>query len=132
MAAMATEDEHLLIVGTYSENLGFVDGKGAGLYAFRLTSTGTFGAATFLNKPLLGNDVVGANPTYLCKSVTHDDVVYVVDESNLERGARVRAIKVDKDACTAVPLGDSLATGDSSACHVAATDKHVYLSLIHI
>ena len=51
MAAMAIEKEHLLIVGTYSENLGFVDGKGKGLYAFRLTSTGTFGAATFLNKP---------------------------------------------------------------------------------
>ncbi|CAH0367703.1 unnamed protein product [Pelagomonas calceolata] len=128
MAAMATEDEHLLIVGTYSENLGFVDGKGKGLYAFRLTSSGTFGAATFLNKPLLGNDVVGANPTYLCKSVTHDDVLYVVDESNLERGARVRAIRVDKDACTAVPLGESLATGDSSACHVAATETHVYVA----
>ena len=128
MAAMAIEKEHLLIVGTYSEDLGFVDGQGKGLYAFRLTSTGTFGAATFLNKPLLGNDVVGANPTYLCRSVTHDDVVYVVDESNLERGARVRAIKVDKDACTAQPLGDSLATGDSSACHVAATETHVYVA----
>ena len=127
MAAMATEDEHLLIVGTYSENLGFVDGKGKGLYAFRLTVR-AFVRRRSSTSPLLGNDVVGANPTYLCKSVKHDDVVYVVDESNLERGARVRAIKVDKDACTAQPLGDSLATGDSSACHVAATETHVYVA----
>ena len=58
MAAMAIEKEHLLIVGTYSENLGFVDGKGKGLYAFRLTSSGTFGAGTFLNKPLLGLSLI--------------------------------------------------------------------------
>lgn len=128
MTAQPAAGERLVIVGTYSEDLGFVQGKGKGLYAFRLTGQGTFAAATFLNQPLLGTDVVGANPTYLCKSATRDDVVYVVDESALARGGRVRAVKVDTKACTAEPLGQSLATGDSSPCHLVATPEHVYVA----
>mmetsp|Transcript_8424 Transcript_8424/g.25176 ORF Transcript_8424/g.25176 Transcript_8424/m.25176 type:complete len:421 (+) Transcript_8424:1230-2492(+) len=124
--------ERLLLVGTYGQDLGFVKGEGAGIYAFRLTGTGTFGCAVFLNRPLVGADIVGANPTYLCKHPTKPGLVYVADEEDLAGGGRCRALQVtlgSSGAPECSPLGaEAVATGDSSPCHVVATADRLYMA----
>jgi len=128
MSGQLFKGERLILVGTYSQDLGFVKGEGAGVYAFRLTGTGTFGAAVFLNKPLLGTDAVGANPTYLCASPAHKGVVYVANEED-RANSTVAAARVTLDAGgapVAQLLGESLKAGDSSTCHVAATATQLF------
>lgn len=132
-AAPAFDGERLILVGTYGQDLGFVQGQGAGVYAFRLDGAGEFAPAMFQNRPLLPSSAVGLNPSYLCASPAFKNVVYVTDErADLPRGGRVTAARVDLDAAggspTATFLGAPLACGATSTCHVSATATAVFVA----
>ncbi|KAH8067325.1 ribonucleoside-diphosphate reductase [Aureococcus anophagefferens] len=131
-AAPAFDGERLILVGTYGQDLGFVQGQGAGVYAFRLDGAGEFAPAMFQNRPLLPSSAVGLNPSYLCASPAFKHVVYVTDEAATCAGGRVTAARVDLDAAggspTATALGAPLACGATSTCHDTGHAHMVLLS----
>ncbi|KAK7248977.1 hypothetical protein SO694_00043166 [Aureococcus anophagefferens] len=132
-AAPAFDGERLILVGTYGQDLGFVQGQGAGVYAFRLDGAGEFAPAMFQNRPLLPSSAVGLNPSYLCASPAFKHVVYVTDEARAgPAGGRRDRPRVDLDAAggspTATALGAPLACGATSTCHDTGHAHMVLLS----
>ena len=143
----------LIVVGTYSEQLGHVTGKGDGLYVLELddetltlksnvehdTAANTF----FFGRPQLGpaSGRLGlANPTYL---IAHEPkgakdatsvVIYVVDEREDHPGT-LRALTLNKRTGELSPLGDEhdiVAADDrphegGACCHVMVTPDEKYV-----
>ena len=137
----------LIVVGTYSETLGHVTGKGDGLYVLdvddeTLTLKST-AANTFFGRPQLGpsSGRLGlANPTYL---IAHESkgakdaasvVIYVVDEREDHPGT-LRALTLNKRTGELSPLGDEhdiVAADDrphegGACCHVMVTPDEKYV-----
>ena len=139
----------LLVVGTYSEKLGHVTGKGDGLYVLTIDDTLTIktedqeessSSATFFGKPQLGpsSGPQGlANPTYLIAHGSKDNkrtVIYVVDEREDHPGT-LRALTLDKETGELSPLGgvediipaDDRPNEGGACCHVMVTPDEKYV-----
>lgn len=108
-----------LLVGSYSQDLGFVDGHGEGVYAISDLVT----AAS--SRVVVDRSLV-ANSSYLaCIRDGGVDFVYVVDErEDLEHGGRLHAFVVVKDGVLK-PVGPAVECAHKSTCHVVATTDHV-------
>lgn len=135
----------LLVVGTYSEKLGHVTGKGDGLYVLNiddgtLTICKTDQEGGVFGKPQLGpsSGPQGmANPTYLIahgSKETGSTVLYVVDEREDHPGT-LRALALDKETGELSPLGgvDDIIPADDrpdeggACCHVMVTPDEKYV-----
>lgn len=118
---MPVPDERLLLIGTYTERLPHVDGKGAGMHLIRFDeSTGQFGPGS----------VTGGyrNPTYLATS-PRGDRLYCVCEIEAHEGASVETFSLDAKTMSLTHLGSVLSQG-GHPCHVSVnTDAtHLYVS----
>jgi len=136
----------LILVGTYSEKLGHVSGKGSGLYVLDVddeTLKVRDDSSTIETKAQLGPDTSTAgghagmrNPTYL---IAHDDgnnsddkkvQIYVVDERGDGPGS-LRALTLDKSTGKLSPLGSPLgiqpAMEAAACCHVMVTPDGEYV-----
>ncbi|KAJ8600940.1 hypothetical protein CTAYLR_005070 [Chrysophaeum taylorii] len=102
----------LIAVGSYSQDLGFVAGKGKGVYAIRFPED--FDGATTEARVVVPSSVA-ANPSYLAATA---DALYVVDERN-EISGRLHSFSRDFE-----PRG-TVECVDTSTCFVAATPTHV-------
>ncbi|KAJ1454571.1 Lactonase, 7-bladed beta-propeller-domain-containing protein [Pelagophyceae sp. CCMP2097] len=112
-----------VLVGTYSQDLGFVQGKGDGIYLLEVDLEGVLKLDAA--KPCLGADVF-ANPTYLASA---GSTVLAVDErTDLAGGGRVAALSFDGASQTLRVVGAPVASGDSSSCHVIAGAKHAIVA----
>jgi 6-phosphogluconolactonase len=105
--------ELVLYVGTYTQALPHVNGRGAGIYRYRLDAeTGALaadGVAAHL-----------ANPTFLAPDPARRRL-YAASEVNEVAGlpgAAVHAFAIDDEAGTLTHLNWQ-STGDAAACHVA-------------
>ena len=140
----------LLVVGTYSEKLGHVTGKGDGLYVLNIDNETltiktedqeeSSSSATFFGKPQLGpsSGPQGlANPTYLIAHGSKDNkstVIYVVDEREDHPGT-LRALTLDKETGELSPLGgvediipaDDRPSEGGACCHVMVTPDEKYV-----
>ena len=107
-----------LIVGTYTEKLGHVDGKGKGIHLFHVAD-----AAKGVLKPTGPGfvDVGGPNPSFLTAS---GDKLYVVTETS-EAASDVVAYRLacsDPSSLSMEPVSRSkLADGTNVACHAAVS-----------
>ena len=142
----------LLVVGTYSEKLGHVAGKGDGLYVLNIDDEtltikteedqddSSSSATPFFGKPQLGpsSGPQGlANPTYLIahgSNETESTVIYVVDEREDHPGT-LRALNLDKETGKLSPLGgvedvipaDDRPNEGGACCHVMVTPDGKYV-----
>jgi len=142
----------LIVVGTYSEKLGHVAGKGDGLYVLDVDDETltlkshrheTTTTTTFFGRPQLGPCSSGrhglANPTYLVAHEPKDTsdgkvVIYAVDEREDHPGT-LRALTLDKRTGELSPLGDEkdiIAADDrqhegGACCHVMVTPDENYV-----
>mmetsp|Transcript_23733 Transcript_23733/g.58989 ORF Transcript_23733/g.58989 Transcript_23733/m.58989 type:complete len:453 (+) Transcript_23733:51-1409(+) len=124
----------LIIVGTYGEKLGHVDGKGKGLYVmkFDAENKGFMPSSGFIGAPQLGGL---KNPSYLTSY--RDEAsgalqIYIVDESSDGPGT-VSAATVDEETGELKALGPAVPAdadlGSGAACShvsVAPGGKHVF------
>jgi 6-phosphogluconolactonase len=111
----------LLAIGTYTERMPHVDGKGAGIHLLRFDlGEGTFGAQT----------VTGGlrNPTYLAASAAGDRL-YAVCEIAAREQPTLETYAVDPDALRLTPLASTPIAG-GWPCHVSlnAAARHLYVS----
>jgi len=145
----------LIVVGTYSEKLGHVTGKGDGLYVLDVDdetlTVKTDDSTMFFGKPQLGpsSGPQGlANPTYLiahqpkfnkgAAGTRHNNndrvVIYVVDERGDHPGT-LRALTLNKETGELSPLGDEkdIVPADDrpreggACCHVMLTPDEKYV-----
>jgi 6-phosphogluconolactonase len=124
---MATTSPQLIIVGTYSEKLGHVEGKGKGLYVVRFNREAL---SLVPDEAQFGKAQHGAalkNPTYIA---AHRDAVsgalhaYVCDEGQLSVGS-LSAYLVNESTGELTQLGAAVpadARGQPDACcHVSVS-----------
>ena len=119
----------MIVIGTYGEKLGHVDGKGKGLYVVRFDKEkqAFSPAAGTLGKPQLGNL---KNPTYLTAyraTPEASPVLYIVDERNDGAGT-VSAATLDETTGKLTAIGPAIpavvdAKGKKGAacCHVSVS-----------
>lgn len=113
----------ILYVGTYTEKLPFVDGKGKGIYTFELNvETGSL-------HPLAITYNIGTNPSYLCGSTK---TIYVINETEApqardgtQKTGYVQALEImgnDSGLTRGAlrPIG-KWETHGSFPCHIALT-----------
>jgi 2-keto-4-pentenoate hydratase/2-oxohepta-3-ene-1,7-dioic acid hydratase in catechol pathway/6-phosphogluconolactonase (cycloisomerase 2 family) len=116
-----------MYVGTYTENKGFVDGKGKGIYPCALHSkTGEM--------KLLGNPMITSNPTFLCKSKDGNNLYTVSEDSTMNRGqlsGSTRSWNVgtksgnDSD-CNNGVLISSFASGGTDSCYIELNNAETF------
>ena len=127
----------LVLVGTYGEKLGHVDGKGEGVYALlldRATLAPHVSAATspYHAKPQLGEAAGGArNPSWVTAYRDGADgplCAYVADEVD---ESTLLAARVDEATGQLTQLGQPVLTGGGIACHisVAPGGAHVLVAM---
>lgn len=109
-----------LLVGSYSQDMGFVDGHGEGVYAFSNLDIKGDSGRVVVERSLV------ANPSYLtCIRDGGVDYVYVVDErADLEQGGRLHAFVAMKDGFLK-PVGPAVECVHKDTCYVVATTDHV-------
>lgn len=115
------EQHHLVVISTYGEKLGHVNGKGKGLYVLKFDRSSLAFTEDF-GKAQLGD--VFKNPSYV--TVYRDSVadrldVYVVEESHSDAGF-VAALTLNEStgelACNGEPNRRDLADA-AACCHVS-------------
>ena len=119
-----------LLVGTYGEKLGHVDGKGKGVYAVRFDretlSLVPFTPTAGLTTPQLGGASGLVNPTWLT-SCGDGKVLYICDERGDGPG-NLAAVSVDA-ATGALALLNSIPADDraggAACCHASVTVRSV-------
>lgn len=139
--SLSTPTQSLIVIGTYGEKLGHVDGKGRGLYcilfdsASRRLVTGPPDLpfeVPFLGLPQLGGAGGLLNPTYLSKHRGEDGSLqlYVVDERYDGDGGSLLAVKLNEATAELTPLGGKVQVGGAGTCHVmvAHGGKHVLVA----
>jgi 6-phosphogluconolactonase len=112
--------EILLAVGTYTESMPHVDGRGAGVHILRFDlGHGTFGAET----------VMGGlrNPTYLEASAAGDRL-YAVCEVSAEEHPTVETYAVDRPSLTLRHLASTPLPG-GWPCHVSVNAAAGHLAI---
>jgi len=133
--------QQFLVVGSYTEKLGHVDGKGKGLYVLKFDhAKQTFAAsAGLLGKPQLSSL---QNPTYLTSyrsTPSSTPSIYIVEESNDSAGF-VSAATLDEETGELKALGPAIpAAGDAkgkkgaACCHISASPggEHVLAANYH-
>jgi fructose-bisphosphate aldolase class I len=121
--APLTPAASFVVVGTYGEKLGHVDGKGRGLYVFRRdpSAPGALVPVPPNGSPALPLDVF-ANPTYLCHHAGPEGrhFLYVVDE-RYDRNGTLTAVAFDAvtGACTVI---NQLECSGKASCHVSVSN----------
>ena len=130
----------LLLVGTYSEALGHVNGKGSGVYVFDVGGIGLgppppspplAAPPSLFGRAQLGGPAGLRNPTYLTSwrcPTTGEVHVYAVDE-RVDGPGTVSAHRLHRDTGRLEPLGPSGGVpaaapgigGGAACCHVAVT-----------
>eukprot|EP00466_Bigelowiella_natans_P019427 jgi/Bigna1/85733/estExt_fgenesh1_pg.C_50375 len=120
--SFARGEETKIIVGTYTQKLGHVDGKGRGLYSFDLDP---YSGA--LNFESTFSDA-GENPTYLCRN---GDMLYVVNELYEDDGdVTVYRIATDKDSGKlTLEKGNSCSALGGGTCHVSTTPNRTFVAV---
>ena len=127
---MGLEDGiELVVVGTYGEKLGHVDGKGKGVYVLKfdhakmdfVEPTGLFGAPQLSHLK---------NPTYLARYRSSPEgpcVLYIVDEC-CDGAGSVTAASIDEETGEIKALGPAIpaavdARGEQGAgcCHISVS-----------
>jgi 6-phosphogluconolactonase len=115
----------VVFVGTYTQKLGHVDGKGKGIYAFSLDR------ATGALTPLATTEDVGPNPTYLAATAT---TLYVVNETGAPSKSDaakptgyVKAYAIGPQGT--LTLVNAQETAGSDACHVALSPSRDFLTV---
>jgi 6-phosphogluconolactonase len=114
-------DPPLLAVGTYTERMPHVDGRGAGIHLLRFDPlTGQFGEQT----------VAGGlrNPTYLAASAAGDRL-HAVSEIGAAEGPTLETYAVDR-AALALTHRASMPIGGGWPCHVSVNEaaRHLYIA----
>uniref|UniRef100_A0A7S3NRA8 6-phosphogluconolactonase n=1 Tax=Aureoumbra lagunensis TaxID=44058 RepID=A0A7S3NRA8_9STRA len=114
-----------LVIGTYSQDLGFVHGKGLGIVV--IDENDFTGEKNSSHKAAVVENSVVANSSYLIV-VSEDYMVYALDERNDlgESGGRLHAFRIVDDKLEQV--GEGVSCGDTSSCHLLATKNHVLVA----
>eukprot|EP00966_Prymnesium_polylepis_P030139 700724-Prymnesium_polylepis.1 len=142
-STLSTATRSLLLVGTYGEKLGHVDGKGQGVYvllldrqSIRLVSGPPELAAPvpLLGVPQLGGADGMLNPTYIETYRAEPGAplnVYIVDEryAPAEDGCLWAAV-LDETTAALTKLGTHVGAGGHGSCHVAVAPggRHVLVA----
>ena len=119
----------LIVVGTYGEKLGHVDGKGSGLYVLKYDHEAQ-ALAEFTG--LIGQPQLShlRNPTYLTSYRSSDQappILYIVDERNDSAGT-VSAASVDLQTGELKALGPSVAAAVDAKGMAGAACCHISVS----
>ena len=115
-----------LFVGTYSESLGHVDGKGEGVYAFLFDRENMrldpFVPAAKLTTPQLGGSTGLINPTWLAE-YENGTFLYICDEQHGDKPGSLAAVRVDRGKLEVINriTADDRDVGAAACCHASVT-----------
>ena len=126
------------IVGTYSESLGHVDGKGKGVYALRFDRKGlsivSSDGDSFVGKPQLGGIGGLTNPTFIAsyRDTTSSVLyLYIVDEAHTTGPGTISAVRVNEQTFELTKIGPSVPADNRAApaacCHVSVSPEGQYV-----
>ena len=114
-----------MYVGTYTENKGFVDGKGKGIYPCLLNSkTGEM----YLN----GSPLLTSNPTYVTKSKDGKMLYSISEDSTVTRGQLSGSTRSWNISTTSTSNGttgnmtSSYASGGTDSCYIELNLEETY------
>lgn len=116
MAALTTPPSALIAIGSYTERMPFVAGRGAGITLFRLGSNGQLSRSC-----TIGPDVCGPNPTYMSATSVPSaggNVLLVCNEVDDVARSSARALRLAADGASGWLLRAEKDPG-TDACNTA-------------
>jgi len=109
-----------LLVGTYTQKLGHVDGKGRGLYGFSVDPEN--GSLTYESMTLAGD-----NPTWIAE---YGDTVYVVEEACGRSGTLTAySVTSNQEGRLTLTKQNSVSTLGPGTCHADITSDGKYIAV---